>query len=95
MCVQVEDYSQVRHNVQAYASGNVKIWIGTSYTTYGLYEVIPTVGLPGPSLGQVCQAQRRPGIVPAPAPALISFNLKWGHGPLAIQAVGQSPSKPP
>ncbi|XP_039106721.1 xaa-Pro aminopeptidase 2 [Hyaena hyaena] len=41
MCVQVEDYSQVRHNVQAYASGNVKIWIGTSYTTYGLYEVIP------------------------------------------------------
>ncbi|XP_046938091.1 xaa-Pro aminopeptidase 2 [Lynx rufus] len=42
MCVQVEDYSQVRHNVQAYASGNVKIWIGTSYTTYGLYEVIPT-----------------------------------------------------
>ncbi|EFB26863.1 hypothetical protein PANDA_007139, partial [Ailuropoda melanoleuca] len=41
MCVQLEDYSQVRDNVQTYASGDVKIWIGTSYTTYGLYEVIP------------------------------------------------------
>uniref|UniRef100_A0A452TCY9 Xaa-Pro aminopeptidase n=1 Tax=Ursus maritimus TaxID=29073 RepID=A0A452TCY9_URSMA len=41
MCVQLEDYSQVRDNVQTYASGDVKIWIGTSYTTYGLYEVMP------------------------------------------------------
>ncbi|XP_006862897.1 PREDICTED: xaa-Pro aminopeptidase 2 [Chrysochloris asiatica] len=41
MCVQIEDYNQVRNSVQKYASGNVKIWIGTSYTTYGLYEVIP------------------------------------------------------
>lgn len=41
MCVQLEDYSQVRDSVQAYASGDVKIWIGLSYTTYGLYEVIP------------------------------------------------------
>uniref|UniRef100_A0A8C6RAZ3 Xaa-Pro aminopeptidase 2 n=1 Tax=Nannospalax galili TaxID=1026970 RepID=A0A8C6RAZ3_NANGA len=41
LCVQLEDYSQVRDSVQAYASGNVKIWIGLSYTTYGLYEVIP------------------------------------------------------
>ncbi|XP_004713130.1 xaa-Pro aminopeptidase 2 [Echinops telfairi] len=42
MCVQIEDYSQVRDSVQSYASGSVRIWIGTSYTTYGLYEVIPT-----------------------------------------------------
>nr|XP_017519342.1 xaa-Pro aminopeptidase 2 isoform X1 [Manis javanica] len=41
MCVQLEDYGQVRDSVQAYASGSVRIWIGTSYTTYGLYEVIP------------------------------------------------------
>uniref|UniRef100_A0A8C0JMR2 Xaa-Pro aminopeptidase 2 n=1 Tax=Canis lupus dingo TaxID=286419 RepID=A0A8C0JMR2_CANLU len=41
MCVQIENYSQVRGSVQTYASGDVKIWIGTSYTTYGLYEVIP------------------------------------------------------
>ncbi|XP_070318415.1 xaa-Pro aminopeptidase 2 isoform X2 [Odocoileus virginianus] len=41
LCVQVEDYSQVRDSVQAYTSGDVKVWIGTSYTSYGLYEVIP------------------------------------------------------
>ncbi|XP_021043774.1 xaa-Pro aminopeptidase 2 [Mus pahari] len=41
MCVQLEDYSQVRDSVKAYASGNVKILIGLSYTTYGVYEVIP------------------------------------------------------
>ncbi|XP_027289312.1 xaa-Pro aminopeptidase 2 isoform X2 [Cricetulus griseus] len=41
MCVQLEDYSQVRDSVKAYASGNVTILIGLSYTTYGLYEVIP------------------------------------------------------
>ncbi|KAM6151591.1 xaa-Pro aminopeptidase 2 [Rhynchocyon petersi] len=41
MCVQIEDYSQVRDSVKAYVAGNVCIWIGTSYTTYGLYEVIP------------------------------------------------------
>ncbi|XP_075395226.1 xaa-Pro aminopeptidase 2 [Tenrec ecaudatus] len=41
MCVQIEDYSQVRNSIQSYVSGSVRIWIGTSYTTYGLYEVIP------------------------------------------------------
>lgn len=41
MCVQLEDYSQIRDGVKAYASGNVKILIGISYTTYGVYEVIP------------------------------------------------------
>ena len=83
MCVQLEDYSQVRGNVQTYASGDVKIWIGTSYTTYGLYEVIPVVGLPGPASP------------PTPTPALINLDLKWGHSPSAVQAVGQSPSRPP
>ena len=45
MCVQLEDYSQVRDSVKAYASGNVTILISTSYTNYGLYEVIPKVCL--------------------------------------------------
>lgn len=47
MCVQLEDYSQVHDSIQAYASGAVRIWIGMTYTTYGLYKVIPKVGLPG------------------------------------------------
>ncbi|XP_028743206.1 xaa-Pro aminopeptidase 2 [Peromyscus leucopus] len=41
MCVQLEDYSQVRESVKAYALGNVTILVGLSYTTCGLYEVIP------------------------------------------------------
>uniref|UniRef100_A0A8C3VTN3 Xaa-Pro aminopeptidase 2 n=1 Tax=Catagonus wagneri TaxID=51154 RepID=A0A8C3VTN3_9CETA len=41
MCVQLEDYGQVRDSVRVYTSGDVKIWIGTRYTSYGLYEVIP------------------------------------------------------
>lgn len=78
MCVQLEDYSQVRDSIKAYASGDVRIWIGTSYTTYGIYELIPKVGLPGASLWR------------APPPALINLKLKWGHSPSAIQAVGWS-----
>lgn len=53
MCVQIEAYNQVRDSIQAYVSGDVLIWIGTSYTTYGLYEVIPKVSFLGPSPGQV------------------------------------------
>uniref|UniRef100_A0A8C0J3H2 Xaa-Pro aminopeptidase 2 n=1 Tax=Chelonoidis abingdonii TaxID=106734 RepID=A0A8C0J3H2_CHEAB len=41
LCVQVEEYNQVRASVQAYAQGDVRVWIGTEYTTYGLYGVIP------------------------------------------------------
>ncbi|KAF6091819.1 X-prolyl aminopeptidase 2 [Phyllostomus discolor] len=41
MCVQLENYSQVYDKVQAYASGAVRIWIGTSNTMYALYKVIP------------------------------------------------------
>lgn len=41
MCVQLQEYNEVRDSIQAYASGDVRIWIGTSYTTYGLYEIIP------------------------------------------------------
>ncbi|XP_024422913.2 xaa-Pro aminopeptidase 2 [Desmodus rotundus] len=41
MCVQLENYNQVYDKVQAYASGAVRIWIGTSNTMYALYKVIP------------------------------------------------------
>ncbi|XP_048400524.1 xaa-Pro aminopeptidase 2 isoform X2 [Stegostoma tigrinum] len=41
MCVQLKPYADIRQNLQEYAKGNVKIWIGQEYTTYGVYEVIP------------------------------------------------------
>ncbi|XP_069469077.1 xaa-Pro aminopeptidase 2-like [Ambystoma mexicanum] len=41
MCVQLSDYSLVREYVRNYTRDNVKVWIGTEYTTFGLYEVIP------------------------------------------------------
>ncbi|XP_032284260.1 xaa-Pro aminopeptidase 2 [Phoca vitulina] len=53
LCVQLEDYSQARSSVRTYASGDVRIWIGTSYTTYGLYEVIPTEKLIGDTYSPV------------------------------------------
>ncbi|CAJ0939435.1 unnamed protein product [Ranitomeya imitator] len=42
MCVQILDYDKVRETVTDYVKGNdVKVWIGSSYTNYGVYEVIP------------------------------------------------------
>ncbi|XP_067404600.1 xaa-Pro aminopeptidase 2 [Emydura macquarii macquarii] len=41
LCVQVEDYDQVRARLHAFAQGDVRVWIGTEYTTYGLYGAIP------------------------------------------------------
>ncbi|XP_053548036.1 xaa-Pro aminopeptidase 2 [Bombina bombina] len=40
-CVQILDYGDVRENVINYVKGDVKIWIGTQYTNYGMYEIIP------------------------------------------------------
>ncbi|KAK1167472.1 xaa-Pro aminopeptidase 2 [Acipenser oxyrinchus oxyrinchus] len=40
-CVQILEYSTVKSYIGRYVTGNVKVWIGTEYTTYGLYEVIP------------------------------------------------------
>ncbi|CAH2314840.1 xaa-Pro aminopeptidase 2 [Pelobates cultripes] len=40
-CVKVLDYNQVRESVIDYVKGNVIVWIGTKYTNYGLYEIIP------------------------------------------------------
>ncbi|KAM4696110.1 xaa-Pro aminopeptidase 2 [Rhinophrynus dorsalis] len=40
-CVKFVDYEHVRDHVTDYVKGDVKIWIGTEYTNYGLYEIIP------------------------------------------------------
>ncbi|KAM4019514.1 xaa-Pro aminopeptidase 2 isoform 2-T2 [Anomaloglossus baeobatrachus] len=40
-CVQILGYDEVRDTVTEYVKGNVKVWIGSSYTNYGVYEVIP------------------------------------------------------
>ncbi|MBN3309140.1 XPP2 aminopeptidase, partial [Amia calva] len=40
-CVQIEPYDSVRQHVQQYLNGtDVRVWIGTEYTTYALYELI-------------------------------------------------------
>ncbi|XP_056215592.1 xaa-Pro aminopeptidase 2 [Falco biarmicus] len=41
LCVELWEYGQARAQLQYYAQGNVTIWLGTEYTTYGLYSVIP------------------------------------------------------
>lgn len=43
LCVELHNYSQARAHLQRYAQGNVTVWLGTEYTTYGLYGVIPQV----------------------------------------------------
>lgn len=41
LCVELQKYEQARAHLHRYAQGNVTIWLGTEYTTYGLYGVIP------------------------------------------------------
>lgn len=43
LCVELWDYGQVSTHLHHYAQGNVTIWLGTEYTTYGLYSIIPQV----------------------------------------------------
>lgn len=41
LCVQLKDYDSVLDNLQTYvAQPGVKVWIGTEYTNYALYEII-------------------------------------------------------
>lgn len=42
------DYGQVSAHLRHYAQGNATIWLGTEYTTYGLYSIIPQVRLRRP-----------------------------------------------
>ncbi|NXQ82807.1 XPP2 aminopeptidase, partial [Nyctibius grandis] len=41
LCVELQEYGQVGAHLRRYAEGNVTVWLGTEYTTYGLYGVIP------------------------------------------------------
>uniref|UniRef100_A0A8B9RQC9 Xaa-Pro aminopeptidase 2 n=1 Tax=Accipiter nisus TaxID=211598 RepID=A0A8B9RQC9_9AVES len=41
LCVELQEYGQARAHLRRYAQGNVTVWLGTEYTTYGLYGVIP------------------------------------------------------
>ncbi|NXX85785.1 XPP2 aminopeptidase, partial [Urocolius indicus] len=41
LCVELQDYGQARAHLRNYTQGNVTIWLGTEYTNYGLYSVIP------------------------------------------------------
>ncbi|XP_031718382.1 xaa-Pro aminopeptidase 2 [Anarrhichthys ocellatus] len=41
LCVQLKSYDTVRHHLKKYvAQSGVKVWIGTEYTNYALYEII-------------------------------------------------------
>ncbi|NXP07146.1 XPP2 aminopeptidase, partial [Thinocorus orbignyianus] len=41
LCVELLEYGQAREHLRRYTQGNVTVWLGTEYTTYGLYGVIP------------------------------------------------------
>ncbi|NXJ86151.1 XPP2 aminopeptidase, partial [Trogon melanurus] len=40
-CVELQAYGTARDHLRHYAQDNVTIWLGTEYTNYGLYGVIP------------------------------------------------------
>ncbi|XP_054695237.1 xaa-Pro aminopeptidase 2 isoform X2 [Grus americana] len=41
LCVELQQYGQVGAHLRGYTQDNVTVWLGTEYTTYGLYSVIP------------------------------------------------------
>lgn len=44
LCVQLRSYDSVREQLQNYvARPGIKVWIGTEYTNYALYELITPV----------------------------------------------------
>lgn len=44
LCVQLKNYTDVRNHLQDYvARSGIKVWIGTEYTNYALYELITPV----------------------------------------------------
>lgn len=44
LCVQLKNYTTVRNHLQDYvARSGIKVWIGTEYTNYALYELITPV----------------------------------------------------
>ncbi|XP_074456448.1 xaa-Pro aminopeptidase 2 [Larus michahellis] len=57
LCVELQEYGQARAHLHRYAQGNVTIWLGTEYTTYGLYGVIPQEKLLEDSYSPVMMAK--------------------------------------
>lgn len=44
LCVQLKPYDSVLQDLRTYVGQpGVKVWIGTEYTNYALYEIIPQV----------------------------------------------------
>ncbi|KAF4795347.1 Xaa-Pro aminopeptidase 2 [Turdus rufiventris] len=41
LCVELQEYGQVSAHLRRYTQDNVTVWLGTEYTTYGLYSIIP------------------------------------------------------
>ncbi|NXP44027.1 XPP2 aminopeptidase, partial [Heliornis fulica] len=41
LCVELPEYEQASTHLLHYCQGNVTVWLGTEYTTYGLYSIIP------------------------------------------------------
>ncbi|XP_027753671.1 xaa-Pro aminopeptidase 2 [Empidonax traillii] len=41
LCVELREYGQVSAHLRNYTRGNVTVWLGTEYTTYGLYGIVP------------------------------------------------------
>ncbi|KAM9326274.1 uncharacterized protein PAF06_002460 [Gastrophryne carolinensis] len=52
-CVQIEEYDKVRDTVLNYTRGDVRVWIGSLYTNYGVYEIIPKTKLVSESYSPV------------------------------------------
>ncbi|NWW34829.1 XPP2 aminopeptidase, partial [Panurus biarmicus] len=57
LCVELQDYGQVSGHLRRYAQGNVTVWLGTEYTTYGLYGIIPQEKLLEESYSPVMMAK--------------------------------------
>ncbi|XP_061224945.1 xaa-Pro aminopeptidase 2 [Neopsephotus bourkii] len=41
LCVELHEYEEAPAHLRQYVQGNVTVWLGTEYTTYGLYSLIP------------------------------------------------------
>ncbi|XP_039587105.1 xaa-Pro aminopeptidase 2 isoform X2 [Passer montanus] len=57
LCVELQEYGQVSAHLLHYAQGNVTVWLGTEYTTYGLYSLIPQEKLLEESYSPVMMAK--------------------------------------
>lgn len=79
LCVELQEYGQARAHLRRYAQGNVTVWLGTEYTTYGLYGVIPQVG-----------HRQAPVLAPAPlSPAVGNVGpARLGDGPVPPRCGG-------